>query len=161
VDKEALDISYMTRVGGQLVWSPILRRNLKEREVDQLISLLNLLKGVHIRDRGEDARMWSASKDGLFLVSSFFSALSIKLRERSDVCSLWKLKAPPRVVIFRWLALRKRILTMDNLRRRGRIVVNGCQMCLREEEFVDHLMLHCKTAQAIWRSVVGWFEGIS
>lgn len=79
-------------------------------------------------------------------VSFFFVAISNSPRERSVVCSIWKLKAPPRVVICGWLALKKRILTVDSLRRRGRIVVNGCPMCLREEESIDHLMLYCKTA---------------
>lgn len=30
-------------------------------------------------------------------------------------------------------------------------------MCLREEESVDHLMLNCRIAQALWTAVVGWF----
>ena len=72
--------------------------------------------------------------------------------------SIWKLKVPPRVVIFGWLAIRKRILTQDNLRKRGRIVVNACPMCLRGEESADHLMVTCKTAHYVWRSVIGWFD---
>ena len=47
---------------------------------------------------------------------------------------------------------------MDNLRKRGRIVVNGCAMCFRDDELVDHLLLNCKVAQFIWRSVVEWFD---
>ena len=61
----------------------------------------------------------NASKDGLFSVSSFFLAISIGPLERNFVCSIWKLKSTERMVIFGRLALRKRILTMDNLRRRG------------------------------------------
>ena len=72
--------------------------------------------------------------------------------------SIWKLKAPPRVVIFDWLVLRKRIPSMDNLRRRGMTIANGCPMCLRDEESVDHLLLNCKEAQSLWRAVVGWFD---
>ena len=49
-------------------------------------------------------------------------------------------------------------LTLDNLQKRGRIVVNGCPMCLTDEESVDHLLLNRKTAQFIWRSVVEWFD---
>ena len=98
---------------------------------------------------GRDGRVWTASKDGTFSVSSFFSAITNKSRERSAMSSIWKLKAPPRVVIFGWMALLKRILTMDNLRRKGVTVVNECQICLRDEESVDHLLLNSKTAQFV------------
>lgn len=70
--------------------------------------------------------------------------------------NIWKIKAPPRVVIFGWIAIWKRILTFDNLRR-GRIAVNGCPMCLREESMDHHLMVNCKSAQYIWHLVVNWF----
>ena len=82
---------------------------------------------MHIPEGGEDMGVWIASKDGLFSVSSFFSAIHISLAERIVMNIIWKIKAPPRVVIFGWMAIRKRILTLDNLRGRGRIVVNGCQ----------------------------------
>ena len=88
MDKEAKVKSYMSRAGGQVVWSPTLRRNLKDLEESKFISLLNLLNGMFILDRGEDARVWTASKDGSFSVSSFFWAISNKSRGRSAVCSI-------------------------------------------------------------------------
>lgn len=124
VDKDAKVQDYLQIIGEQKVWSPILRRNLKEHEEDQLISLLNLLIEVYIVDGGEDERRWNASKNGSLSVSSFLAAISRRGITKSFVVSLWKIKAPRRVVIFGWLALWKSIITMDNLRRRGRIVVN-------------------------------------
>ena len=158
MDKEAKVKPYMLRAGGEVVGSPILRRNLKDQEESQFISLYNLLNCMNIPERVEDEKVWTASKDGSFSVSFFFSAISNRSRDRNVVSSIWKIKAPPRVIIFRWIALRKRNLTMDNLRRRGRSVVNGCPVCLRDEESVDHLMLNCNTAQFIWNSVVEWFD---
>ena len=145
MDEEAKVKSYMSRVGDMVVWSPTFRRNLKDQEESQFILLLNLLNGACITERREDSRVWTASKDGSFSVSSFFLALFDGSRERNVVGNIWKIKAPMRVVIFGWLSIRRRILTQDNLRR-GRIVVNTCLMCLREEESVDHLMVNCKTA---------------
>jgi hypothetical protein len=40
--------------------------------------------------------------------------------------SIWKTKAPLRVAFFAWTATRSKIRTVDNLRRRGMIVVNRC-----------------------------------
>ena len=158
VDKEVKVSAYMSRVGGHVVWNPTLRRNLKENEESQFMLLLNLLEGSNIAASGEDERVWTVSKDGSFSISSFSLSLSGISRERNVLSNIWKINAPPRVVIFGWLALQKRILTMDNLRRRGRIVGNDCPMCLRNEESVDHLLLNCMVAQLIWRSVVEWFD---
>lgn len=57
-----------------------MRRNLKEKEESQLISLLNLLNGVYILEIGEHGRVWNAVEDSLFSVSSFFFAISKKTR---------------------------------------------------------------------------------
>ena len=87
------------------------------------MSLLNLLSGVYIAEGGEDIRLSKASKNGSFSVYSFFSSMMGRCNMRSPMVCIWKLKAPSRVVVFGWLVLRKRILTMDNLRRRGKVVV--------------------------------------
>eukprot|EP00268_Persea_americana_P005238 TRINITY_DN11759_c0_g1_i1.p1 TRINITY_DN11759_c0_g1~~TRINITY_DN11759_c0_g1_i1.p1 ORF type:complete len:192 (+),score=29.59 TRINITY_DN11759_c0_g1_i1:2619-3194(+) len=130
-DMEAEVKAYMARIGDQVVWSPTLRRNLKDNKESQVILLLN---GMFNPKNGEDERVLTASKDGTFSISSFFSAITNKPRERSAMSSIWKLKAPSRVVIFGWMTLRKRILIMDNLRSKEVTVVNGCPMCLRDEE---------------------------
>ena len=53
--------------------------------------------------------MWEASKNGSFSLSSFFKAILNNLGEKSTMCSIWELKAPPRVLVFGSLALRNRI----------------------------------------------------
>lgn len=134
-----------------MVWCLGLRRNLKEHEETQFISLLNFLYGVYIQDRREDERVWNATKKWLFFFWSLISSWSFleRTRGRTSVTSIWKYKAPPRVVIFGWLVFQKGILTMDNLRRRGKLVVNDCPMCLRDEEMVNHLLLNFKFAQMV------------
>lgn len=58
-------------------------------------------------------------------------------------------KVPPKVAVFGWPSLRKN-LTIDNLRKRGLIIVDWCFMCIRNGEFVDHLTLHCEVAKFLW-----------
>lgn len=88
--------------------------------------------------------MWAASKDGLFSVSSFFRLFQEMIRLPGNGLKVWKMKAPLRVIAFDWLALERKILTLDNLRKRKIIVVNACPMCLGDEELVEHLLLKCK-----------------
>ncbi|XP_028058403.1 uncharacterized protein LOC114262245 [Camellia sinensis] len=50
-----------------------------------------------------------------------------------------------------------RILTIDNLSRRGHILVNWCCMCCGAAESVDHLLICCPVASRIWMSIVALF----
>ena len=58
-----------------------------------------------------------------------------------------KLRSPKRVTFFVWTVVHGQILTLDNLMLRRRILVNRYCMCHRNEETVDHLVLHCPIAQ--------------
>lgn len=144
LDKGVKIQNYIERQGpgAQVIWGLTIRINLMENEENQLTSLLNLLNGIFIPEKGEDVRLWSASENGTFSVSSFFSEISRRETTRNSIASVWRLKAPPRVVIFGWLAIQKKILTMDKLRRRGKILVNAWAVCLEKEETVDHLALN-------------------
>jgi hypothetical protein len=71
--------------------------------------------------------------------------------------SVWKAKVPPKVAFFVWTAALGKILTMENLRRRGIIVVNWCCMCKVDGESVDHLLLHCPYAKELWDMIFGLF----
>lgn len=58
----------------------------------------------------------------------------------------WKFKVLPQVVAFSGIALQKKILTMDNLRKRQLVVVKSCPLFLNNEVTVDHLLLQCKVS---------------
>jgi hypothetical protein len=47
-----------------------------------------------------------------------------------------------------WPAALGKILTLDNLRKKQVIMMNRCCKCKRNEESVDHLLLHCDVASA-------------
>ena len=51
-----------------------------------------------------------------------------------------------------------KVLTLDQLKRRGMTFANRCFLCEEDEETIDHLLIHCKSAKMLWNlflSIVG------
>ena len=65
----------------------------------------------------------------------------------------WDSCVPPRVLVFCCMASLQKILTMDRLRRKNCINVNGCLLCLNEET-AKHLLIHCNYARKVWVSII-------
>ena len=103
LNKDARVHCYLSSSGEHKVWFPILRRNLKEHEEDEFISLINLLSGAYIAKGGEDVRVWKASKDAIFSISSFSLDLARRVVSKCSIGRTWKIKAQPRVVVFGWI----------------------------------------------------------
>lgn len=66
---------------------------------------------------------------------------------------------------FLWLAGLHKLLTMDKLKKRNVVIVNGCPMCLANEETTAHLLIRCSYASKVWGAVLkdlvcyGLFQG--
>ena len=41
------------------------------------------------------------------------------------------------------------MLTLDQLKRRGRLLANRCYLCEEEKETLDHLLVHCPQARRV------------
>ena len=41
------------------------------------------------------------------------------------------------------------MLTLDQLKRRGRALTNRCYLCGVDEETIDHLLVHCSRARML------------
>jgi hypothetical protein len=108
-----------------------------------LASFYSCLYACKLRGDGIDKLWWVPSRKGRFEVKSYYRALSPRGSSYFSWKSVWRSEAPPRVAFFVWTAVRSKILTLDNLGRRGMVVVNGCWLCETEGELVDHLLLHC------------------
>jgi hypothetical protein len=93
------------------------------------------------------------SKKGLFKVKSFFTSLACSEGRSFPWKSMWRTQAPSRAAFFAWFASLGKILTVDNLKKRHIVIVDRCCLCKRNGESVDHLLLHCDVASAMWNNI--------
>ena len=43
-----------------------------------------------------------------------------------------------------------KVITLDQLKQRGRALANRCCLCEEDEEKIDHLLIHCKMVRMLW-----------
>lgn len=80
-------------------------------------------------------------------MKSAYSALSKGGTRDARAIKLWRLCIPLKVKIFCWLVLKKRLLTANNLIKRGWVGDMACVLCRSDEETVDHLFTNCVFAK--------------
>ena len=70
---------------------------------------------------------------------------------------VWNPWVPKRVSFFAWEAIWGRILTMDQLKRRGWILPSRCFLCKVEEESTNHVLIHYPKVAMIWHLIFALF----
>jgi hypothetical protein len=83
-------------------------------------------------------------------------AYEVQFLEKMDVdlkewmIDIWKWKIPLRIKLFCWLMIENRILTWDNLIKRGFVGPSRCFLCGKGEETINHLMVKCPFTRDVW-----------
>uniref|UniRef100_A0A2N9HPD9 Reverse transcriptase zinc-binding domain-containing protein n=1 Tax=Fagus sylvatica TaxID=28930 RepID=A0A2N9HPD9_FAGSY len=95
--KDAFLNEVMVRHNGRVVWNVSFLRNFNDWEMDSVVEFLNLIESKAPLQEVEDGPWWHLKEEW----------------------SIWRTKAPRRVRFFVWSAAWNKILTCDNLAKRG------------------------------------------
>ncbi|RVW23992.1 hypothetical protein CK203_092068 [Vitis vinifera] len=111
-------------------WNLNFRRSLSDSEIEDLEGLMRSLDGLHLSH--------------LVFPSKF----------------VWNSQVPFKVKSFVWLVAHKKVNTNDMLQVRRpyeALSPDICILCMKHEESVDHLFLHCSLTIGLWhRGIVLW-----
>ena len=87
--------------------------------------------------------VWKASKNEVFSVRSFYNALEDKGEVTFPSKIIWDSWAPTKVSFFSWEVTWDRILSIDQLKKRGWVLAGFRCTCKDADESVEHLLIHC------------------
>lgn len=115
-------------------------------ELGEMRHELQLIISSTILVPGNDKLKWNLSEKG-FSVKSMYNSLQTR-RPKKVYKVVWKLKLPSKIKIFLWLVLWGRILTKDDLLKRGWSGDHHCLFCAGDET-INHLFFHCPVARFV------------
>ena len=143
-DKNIPNISSILGSTHPFSWNFNFRRNLSDSEIEDLECLMQSLDSWRLSPSVSDARSWYLSSWGLFIVKSFFLALS-QFSGSSLIFPtkfVWNSQVPFKVKSFVWLVAHKKVNTNDLLQLRRSykaLSPNICKLCMKHGESADHL----------------------
>lgn len=100
-----------------------------------------------------DDLIWRWNTTGHFTVKSAYLQLKGGPKILKRISEIWKIKAPPRMIIFGWLAAQNKILTHDNLQKKGWVMASRCVFCKRKRETVKHIFQDCPYIIKLYRDL--------
>lgn len=120
-------------------------------------SLCNYLHSIAPTIKGEkDEFRWDPSGAN-YSIKAGYSYLN-NMEHPTVVWAHWKIlkrsQAIPKIKFFMWTLLHGKLLTAENLRKRGIVGPSRCPNCQAAKESIQHLFISCPFAALCWNSIV-------
>ena len=137
------------QIEGFTSWNFHFRRNLMDREIEQLQELLHRMERLTLCSGVEDKRVWLADTSGIFSSKSAFGTLTgdQSIPVNYPAKSIWNLKIPFKVKVFIWLLVLDKISVQTNLQKRRpyhSLSPGWCVMCKKTQRIYRSSLPHLR-----------------
>ena len=139
-------------------WSPVFLRPFNDWEMEEVERFLHFLHNKKIRHVQEDRLLLKESITDGFSVRHMYRKLMFSPPLDFPSRSNWNPIVPPKLGFFAWEASWGKVLTLDQLKRRGIPLLNMCFLCEENEETIDHLLIHCSRVKMLWDLLLAIIE---
>lgn len=151
---------YLLQDHGRLIW------NFRSSNISDIHDKMKILRDeVQVRQwrlnlDSRDVISWKHNKSGQYTIKDGFEIVNKDDMAGNDGIwrRVWMPGILPKITFFTWSAMHGKILTLDNLQKKGFSLANKCIMCGKENETVDHLLPHCHIVGFIWYSMAERFS---
>ena len=117
------------------------------------LDVVNDLHNVIFSVNTSDHFAWRFSSNGVFATKwafDFFRSSSPKVAWGRD---LWRHYLPPSRSFLCWRAFLYCLPTADILQHKGMCLVSICHLCFHAHESIDHVLINCPYAVALWSAL--------
>ncbi|RVW75414.1 putative ribonuclease H protein [Vitis vinifera] len=149
--KEAWVEEFWDTSGEEGVWSPRFSRPFNDWEVEEVERLLLTIRGARLIPLMEDRMMWKVTSNGIFSVKSLYNDLSSRRAGPFPHGLIWSPSVPSKVSFFAWKASWGKVLTMDQLKKRGWALANRCFCAVRKRSLLI-IFLYIAPGQELYGS---------
>ena len=126
---------------------------------EEIREYVDLWEVIQLQERdvnADDEITWRWTPNGEYTTRSAYRIQFIGRTKTSLFHPIWKAKTEPKCRFFAWLLLQKKILTADNLAKRGWPQDTLCKLCNSEPETPTHLCKDCIFMRASWDKLISW-----
>ena len=158
LNKEAMIADIWDSGKGVGCWSPTFLRPLNDWEIKEVERFLQTLCDQNFCHSGEDKLLLKDVKEKWFSVKIMYKGLDPSPAIDFPYRLVWNPIVPPKIGFFSWEATWDKVLTLDHLKHRGMTFSNSRFLCEEDEETIDQLLIHYKSAKTLWNlflSIVG------
>lgn len=138
---------------GSYQWNILFNRDLHDWELSTISDFFKLIYSMGHLTAQRDRMQWRSNDSKNCTVRVYYKILTSQANVPFPWKNIWRSRVPSKVAFFVWTAAFGKILTTDNLRKRGCVVMDWCYMCKKNGESVDHLLLHSKVAWVLWNEI--------
>jgi hypothetical protein len=129
-----------------------------QEEVIQYVRLWEAVRGVELDNSIEDEITWRWTADGEYTTQSAYQVQFIGVFSKIKITPIWRAKAERKCRFFAWTLLHKKILTANNLLKRGWTDDTECKLCNSDQETPVHLCKDCPFAKEVWAILKQWLN---
>ena len=115
-------------------WNSSFSRPLNDWEIETVECFLSMIQDKVVVEEREDEVFWAVTKSGSFSVKSLLSILKEVRVSPFPTSIVWNAWVPPKVGFFCLGGNLGKVLTLDQLQRRGCSLVNRSFLCYAHEE---------------------------
>lgn len=146
-------------------WIQLCLPCIREDEIKDFVTLWQAISSMHELNNLEDSISWRWTTDGQYSASSAYNIQFSTNFCTMKICSIWKAKTEPKCRFFAWTLLHNRVLTAENLQKRGWPHNPSCCLCNSTFETTVHLCKDCPFSREVWDRILSWanlssFKGI-
>ena len=140
-------------------WNFRFKRHFNDWELEEAQRFMGIISTKSLSPFSVDRIWWSGAKDGMFSVKSSYDLFDGGRQHLVLVKMIWNPIAPTKVGFFVWEVWWGKILTMDQLKKRGFSLASRCPFCEQTEEVLKHLFIHCHKIWDLWTTLFSLSEG--